>query len=449
MRCEMNCAECRELLVAYIEGLLDEVRKRSVSEHLKDCASCQAELKELTDLRDRLVNNGKVLAQSDLENVVLERIIREQNVRLKTANKISPSLKIRRIIMKSKVTKFATAAAIIAIVALSITLLEKSVTPAYAITQTIEANHTVRYIHIRDFKAGEDEPKEFWVEFYEGGQVKNVRMHMPEWDSPEDGAKLIVWQENKAQVWFKKKNLLATIRDKTVAAHMLKFIEELDPRLAVERLYEREAQGKVKIEIEELSDEAEPIVVTATYLPESSTPGKRGVLFVDQASKLVTAIEFYQLKDGEYQYLGLIEYYDYNQQIEPEIFVLDEVPDDALKIDQTTQEVGLVKGSLSDEEIAVKVVRVFLEALIAEDYATASKLYQGIPVELLEKQLAKKKFVRIISIGKPKPSNRNNSLKVPCKYEIEEDGVKFVVQSHPYVRPVFGQPYRWTIDGGI
>ena len=82
-------------------------------------------------------------------------------------------------------------------------------------------------------------------------------------------------------------------------------------------------------------------------------------------------------------------------------------------------------------------------------YAKASKFYQGIPVEFLKKQLGKKKFVRIVSIGKPRPSDRNNSFKVPCKYEIEADGVKSVVQSHPYVRPVFGHPDRWTIDGGI
>ncbi|MFQ6036554.1 MAG: zf-HC2 domain-containing protein, partial [Sedimentisphaerales bacterium] len=108
----MNCAEFRELLVAYVEGLLDEVKKRSVAEHAKSCASCRAELREASDLRDRLIKNGKILAQSNLENVVLERIIREQNVRLKTATKISTSLKIRRIIMKSRITKLAAAAVI-------------------------------------------------------------------------------------------------------------------------------------------------------------------------------------------------------------------------------------------------------------------------------------------------------------------------------------------------
>lgn len=108
----MNCAEYKELLVAYIEGLLDETEKRSVAQHLKDCAVCRAELKETSNLCSRLVNNGKNLAQTNLEDVVLERIIREQNVRLKAASKIGASLNIRGTIMKSPITKLAAAAVV-------------------------------------------------------------------------------------------------------------------------------------------------------------------------------------------------------------------------------------------------------------------------------------------------------------------------------------------------
>jgi len=93
----MNCAEYKELLVAFTEGLLNEAQKRSVTEHLKDCAVCQTELDEINNLRSRLINNGKTLAQSNLEDEVLDRIVREQNVRIKTATKISTSLKTRRI----------------------------------------------------------------------------------------------------------------------------------------------------------------------------------------------------------------------------------------------------------------------------------------------------------------------------------------------------------------
>ncbi len=375
--------------------------------------------------------------------------------RVDTAKSNRFELNIWKLIMNKPITKLATAAVIIIAVFAGINHFGGSVDivmPAYALEQTIQANHTVRYIHIKNFKAGEDEPKEFWLEFDEYGQMKNARVHLPEWDSPEDGPKLIVWKENKAQIWLKKKNIFATIKDKTVAAHMLKFVEELDPRLAVERLYEREAQGKVEIEIEEPSNKAEPIVVTATYLPESSTPGRRGVLFVDQATKLITAIELYELKDGEYQYLCLMEYYDYNQPIEPEMFVLDEVPDDALKIDQTIQEVGLAQGELSDEEIAVEVVRQFFEALIAENYAKAGKLLEGIPADRIQQGFGHIKFLRIVSIEQPSPHPipETRGLVVPCTVEIEKDGkISEWRLDQVGVRQVYNQPDRWTIFGGI
>ncbi len=109
----MNCAEIKELLAAYIEDLLDEQKKRSVAEHLKGCVACQAELKDLTDFRNRLVKNGSILAKSDLEDGVMNRIVREQNARLNAVSEAGIALKIRRIIMKSPITRLAAAAVII------------------------------------------------------------------------------------------------------------------------------------------------------------------------------------------------------------------------------------------------------------------------------------------------------------------------------------------------
>lgn len=112
----MNCAECRELLVACLEGLLGESQKQAIVSHLKSCPSCQAEAKQVISLRKRLLKNGKALAQSNLEDVVFARIAQDQNARLKSATRTNRSIPLRRIIMKSPVTKLA-AAAVIGIVA--------------------------------------------------------------------------------------------------------------------------------------------------------------------------------------------------------------------------------------------------------------------------------------------------------------------------------------------
>ena len=345
---------------------------------------------------ERLIMKSRYKASPEVYNKALGSFLQAVDA-YETRKSALTKPSIWRIIMKNPITKLAAAVIIVAVV-LAINLWDKSIPSAYALDQTIEANHTVRYLHIKDIASEhEDEPKEFWVECDELGKIVNARMHMPQWAAPDDGAKAIVWNQNKVQIYFKKKNLLFIAADKTVADRMLMLVQECDPRLAVKRLYEQETAGKVKIVIDQPSDKTKPIVVTATYLPESSSPNRRLVLFVDQATKLVTATEFYQLKDGEYQYTGVQEYYDYNQTIDAKMFTLDdEVPADVMRIDQTIQEVGLAQGNLSDEEIAVEVARQFFEALIAKDYAKAGKLLEGMPAEKIQQGFGDTKFLRII-----------------------------------------------------
>ena len=407
-----------------------------IEKAVKDfCVSKKSKVKTTTKMDERIINDAL-----------------QVHKRTKKIQSATSQPSIGRIIMKSPITKIAAAAVKIIAVVLSINLWDES---AYVLADTIKASHSVRYLHIKSFKANEDEPKEFWIEFYKNGEVKNVRMHMPEWDSPEDGAKVIIWKENKAQIWFKKKKSLVTIRDKTVAAHILSFITELDPKLVVQRLYyAQQAQNQVEIEIDEPPNKSESIVVTATCLPGSPRAGWRLVLFVDRATKLVTAIDFYKLKDDKCLYVERIEYYDYNQPIEEEMFSLenDDIPDDVIRIDQTTQEIGLEQGNLTDKEIAIKVVREFYEALITKDYVKAGRLYGGAPAAKMQERWQKVNVLRIVSISEPitHPYPGVGGFQVHCEIEIEKDGIKSILKPYgPGVRPVHGQSHRWNIHGGV
>ena len=355
--------------------------------------------------------------------------------------------------MKKRITKFATAAVVLIAIVLSITIFDNTVQQAYAIEQSIEASHSVRYLHTRNYEPGHDEPKEFWVEFDEYGNVKNVRMDFPEWAGEGDGPKIIVWKENIADIWFKRKKSLIRMPDRTVADNMLQMVKMFDPKGVLERLRDQKLEGLVKIDIDQPSNKSKPIVVTATSLPENTVlPGKRGVLFIDQSTRLVTHIELYQLKDDEYEYAGTIEFYDYNQRIAPEMFSLDEAPSDLMKIDYTTQEVGLIQGNLTDKEIAVKVVRQFYEALIVRDYAKAGQIYSGVPATKMQERWQNINVLRIVSISEPVPHPYPGvgGFQVHCEIEIEKDGVKSIMKPYgPGVRPVHGQPHRWNIHGGV
>ena len=151
----MNCEESKELLVAYVEGLLEDSEQQAVAEHLKDCSACQAELQELTGLHDRLVTNGKALAQSNLEKDVMNQVIREQNVRLKAAGKAAAGLKLRRLIMKSSMTRIAAAAAVIVVAALGVHyMMGPSVTFADIVKPLLNARTLILDMIVGDEETG-------------------------------------------------------------------------------------------------------------------------------------------------------------------------------------------------------------------------------------------------------------------------------------------------------
>jgi anti-sigma factor RsiW len=109
----MNCAQCREWLVAYLEDLLDDPQKQAVEGHVKECETCRTELGGWQTLRQRLVGNGRALAQGSVEDQVMNRIIREQSARLKAAASAGAGLQTRRLTMKSSIVKLTVAAAVV------------------------------------------------------------------------------------------------------------------------------------------------------------------------------------------------------------------------------------------------------------------------------------------------------------------------------------------------
>ena len=348
--------------------------------------------------------------------------------------------------------RFAAAAVIVIAVVFSITVFDKSIPSAYAIEQTIEACHSVQYLHIRSFVVSiSNEPIESWIEFDEAGQLKNMRINKPAWMTPTDGETVIVWKDNKATSWIKKKNILLTIKEKELAAQILSMVEQLDPKHAAENVLLAQNAGIVKVEIDESANKADPIVITVTELVENNMPFPRVILSVDQATKLLNAVETYQLKDGEYVHFSTIEFYDYNIPIDSAMFTLDNIPSDAMQLDQTTQEIGLIQGDLTNKEIAVKVVREFYEALIVKDYAKAGQISGGAPAAKMQERWQNINVLRIISISEPipHPYPRVGGFQVHCEVEIEKDGVKSIMKPYgPGVRPVHGQPHRWNIHGG-
>ena len=239
----MNCAECKEILVAYLEGLLAEDQKQAVTDHLKDCRTCQAEVKQLTNLRERLVSNGRTVAQSDLEDEVLNRIIREQNVRLKTANKAGAALKLRRIIMKSSITRMAAAAVIIVAALIVLNPWGSAVTFADVVKPILTARTL-----ILDIIVGGKDTSPVMHETIVGPRIRRVistQQHLINIFDPDGGKMLTLHTGGKIAIYT---DIQGRLQEQTrdYVAFLRKVITDLqnNPDFEAEKLGEKEIDGQ-------------------------------------------------------------------------------------------------------------------------------------------------------------------------------------------------------------
>ncbi len=79
----MNCTQCQENLVAYLEDVLPEAEKQQVATHLQSCSTCSHEASEHARLRERLLADANALRSAPLDIPVMDRILREQTLRLR------------------------------------------------------------------------------------------------------------------------------------------------------------------------------------------------------------------------------------------------------------------------------------------------------------------------------------------------------------------------------
>lgn len=138
--CETN----REKIANYVLGILSAEQSDALTEHISRCPECRKYAQALQDEKRSLVQLGEALDRDmkAREDKVIEALNRSAQ------GELAKPLPIWRTIMKNRITKLATAAAIILIAAIGIAIFEKSATPAYAVEQTIEAFKKVKSVYV-------------------------------------------------------------------------------------------------------------------------------------------------------------------------------------------------------------------------------------------------------------------------------------------------------------
>ena len=351
---------------------------------------------------------------------------------------------MNKAVIHNRWTKLAAAAAVVVAAVVAISVIQTTTTtPAYAIEQTLQANESLRTIHIR-ISPSEQGVGEAWIELDDRGELLNVRVNSPQTPA---GPRESVWKNDKAETWFKAKNFTMIVNEKNLLEKNASLIKGFDPRARMQWLAETKQTGEITVETVQSDSPDGPIKLIVDYVDES---GQRLIFHIDGQTKLLKKLEAYKREGDHFELETTVDILEYNQDIDPAVFVLD-VPDDVLRIDQTTQVVGLAQGDLADEQIAKKVVREYFEALIARDFAKAGRLYQGLPASWLAEKCKDGRFLRIISIGEPTPYETGGSLLVPYKVEIEtkagDQTSRKVKDRRLLIGNVHSQPDRWTICG--
>jgi hypothetical protein len=344
----------------------------------------------------------------------------------------------RRRTMNSPRLKWAVAAAVVAVVGTGlIGIWHNGGQAAYAFSQTVEAMQGKHSFHIRTyFQQGRHD--EFWAEFDKEGKLLRFRQH--EGESPERTL-VTIWEDNvKSQYFPPPWGIHLETRVENTGGG-LEGLEEFDPENIVKEIQALVADGKALMEIQEPSPYADLMTIQVTR-----TDGKalKEILVVDPETKFVVRVDDYWGREGEQVFHHGIEVLEYNQTIDPRLFERT-FPEGTILMDQVTQEVGMAQGDMTDEEVAVEVLRQALEAWAQGDYARAGKLCGGAPTQLLTERYAHLRPVRVISIGQPQRAEHMPRFKVPCQYEIERNGQREVTSQAFGVFAVNGHPGRWYV----
>jgi hypothetical protein len=263
-----------------------------------------------------------------------------------------------------------------------------------------------------------------------------------------DGAKSIVLTEGIIKVWMPEKNTLMLFKGAQMTMGLEQFAAEFfDPKKSLERLYSLcDDFDEGELIIIEPQQEGDPVILDIVNDAEEA----HFRYYFDAETKLLLQFEKYRLTGEDQKLEEKYEFFRYNQFIDNSRFELNDIPDNASIIDQATEDVGIAKKDMTDDEIAMEVVRKCLEASIAQDYKEVKKLLGGRPGNVLE-LIFGGRILRIVSIDKPVTHEKwTHILVVPCKVEVESEAGNWIADFKPHVKQLENQSgNKWSICGGL
>ncbi len=335
----------------------------------------------------RLINNAKIKINPEVKTVALTALTKElEKSKIKNLAKTQPN--IWRLIMNSKITKLAAAAVIILIAVFGVTVLDKSVTPAYAIEQTIEAMKSVVTVHFfaRDWQNRE---LETWIKVNPetgGNDCHYVNEH--------ERGQISISTPEITYFYHPMENKVRIVEGMSIRSDIRfgRFIEDV-----LDKLIEPK-QGEIQIYKEHDPNTGKDIIILWAKSSQDELEA-----FIDPETKLPIRINFTKANPG--QIIKNVDEIYYNEPLPEGLFEF-EIPEGTQVIRKQMllyiiedPNYGILAEGLSRDEARVKILKEFWQAVINKDFKGAHMLLPVAGVERLQEIFAG--VVELISIGEP------------------------------------------------
>jgi hypothetical protein len=446
----MNCAECREKLVACVEGLLDREESLQCQAHLETCAACRAEHAAITRLQRQLVARGQATAEVSLVEPVMRRVHREQ---------FEPEREtIMSTILKHRwglgLGATASAAAII-LIALLISTPKIQAAAAEVMTKGAQAVAKLTSIHIRgqlrttpadNFSAIMQDQDFTSIELWEQFEPQlKWRVEKPGRVAVMDGQSTLLFI--KPDEALKLPQPSSSAFDTQWLHEMANLSKTLDSELAaikshgwpVTLTHEQGADGKSKSVI---TIEAKSGLLTGDYLKNKffGTADTRRVYVFDDQTELLESVKIYVHTDPGEKLIFELDQIDYNQPIDPGVFQL-QLP---ANVSWAGQMQILPDNEKYEAMTSEQAARALFEACGREDWTEAAKFFN--PLTAQEKEGLG--GLQVISIGTHFTSAISlisGAQFVPYEIKLKNGEVKKFNLSLKRD----GHAHRWFVDGGI
>jgi len=445
----MNCAECRENMVACAEGLLDRDDSLQCQAHVENCTSCRSEYKAIASLQQHLVTRGQTYAKVAIVAPVMQRV--------RAIQTNSESETIMRILLKRwKIGLGAVAgAAAIILGVLIISSPRAQATAAQIMTNSARAMAKLGSVHFRGKLRTYPQDNFSYVsaecEFH---SIELWKQWEPDlkWRVEKPG-RVALMDGQSTLLYIKTANTGMKVPQPSPSAFDTEWLHKIAKlsdtltnelnnalakgwKLGLKQERGTDGRGKAIVTVEAKAGLPENDYLKNKFFDASDT---RRVYRFDTESELLEGVQIYlATKTGEVLMFEL-EQIEYNQPIESSVFQLD-LPANVNWYQ--TEMKPLPDNPKYAAMTAEQAARAYFEALARKDWTEAEKFRRDSVTELVKQMVD---GLEVVSIGTAFTSQAYDPSGRFVPYELK---LKGRVLKHNVALKKDQKTGRWFVDGG-